>query len=127
VLYVEDNRVNAVLMQAVFETQSRFSLTVAETGAEAVSALATLRPCALMLDMHLPDTDGIALLQRLRRLPGLAEVPAVVVSADAMPADIERALASGFSDYWTKPLDVARVLPGLAALVDAATHPSEAP
>lgn len=124
VLYVEDNRVNAVLMQAVFETQSRFSLTVAETGAEAVSALASLRPCALMLDMHLPDTDGIALLQRLRHLPGLSEVPAVVVSADAMPADIERALASGFSDYWTKPLDVARVLPGLAALVDAAAASS---
>lgn len=124
VLYVEDNRVNAVLMQAVFETQSRYALTVVETGAEAISALSKLCPVVLLLDMHLPDTDGIALLRRIRHLPGLARVPAVAVSADAMPADIERALNAGFAAYWTKPLNVSRLLLDLDGLLG---QPAAAP
>jgi PAS domain S-box-containing protein len=124
VLYVEDNRVNAVLMQAVFETQSHYELTVVETGAEAITALSRLCPVALLLDMHLPDTDGIALLRRIRHLPGLASVPAVAVSADAMPADIERALDAGFAAYWTKPLNVSRLLVDLNELLcQAVTTP----
>jgi signal transduction histidine kinase len=117
ILYVEDNRVNALLMEAVFEAPCRFELIVAETGAEALEAVALCRPAAFLLDMHLPDTDGIALLQRLRSIPCLAAIPAVAVSADAMPADIERALASGFAAYWTKPIDIARLLPDLEGLL----------
>ncbi|MFN3886909.1 MAG: ATP-binding protein [Aquabacterium sp.] len=119
VLYVEDNRVNAILMTSVFEDRPDYRLTVAEDGQEALAVAARMRPRALLLDMHLPDMDGLALLAALRRLPHLRDVPAVVVSADAMPADIERALAAGFSAYWTKPLDLGRMMDELDALVAA--------
>ncbi|AWI52232.1 hypothetical protein DEH84_01360 [Aquabacterium olei] len=127
VLYVEDNRVNAILMASVFEDRPDFHLTVAETGAEALERARTLQPDALLLDMHLPDMDGLALLAALRRLPHLARVPAAVVSADAMPADIERALAAGFAAYWTKPLDIGRLMAELTVLVAGAPARGDAP
>ncbi|WP_298015388.1 ATP-binding protein [uncultured Aquabacterium sp.] len=127
VLYVEDNRVNAILMASVFEDRPDFHLTVAETGADALEAARTLRPDVLLLDMHLPDTDGLALLAALRRLPHLAQVPAAVVSADAMPADIERALAAGFAAYWTKPLDIGRLMAELSELVAGAPEQGDTP
>jgi signal transduction histidine kinase/ActR/RegA family two-component response regulator len=117
VLYVEDNPINVLLMQAVFEGDDGFVLDVVDTGEKANQAVRRSRPDALLLDMHLPDTDGAALLTRLRGEAGLVNVPAVAVSADAMPDDISRALAAGFNDYWTKPLDVTRVLPSLRALL----------
>lgn len=117
ILYVEDNRVNAILMTSVFEDQPAFRLTVAETGQEALDLAARMQPSVLMLDMHLPDMDGLALLAALRRQAHLRHVPAVVVSADAMPADIERAMDAGFSAYWTKPLDIARLMSELKGLV----------
>jgi CheY-like chemotaxis protein len=104
-------------MQAVFEGDEGFVLDVADTGERAGQAVRRSRPDALLLDMHLPDTDGAALLARLRTDAGLSDVPAVAVSADAMPDDIARALAAGFDDYWTKPLDVTRVVPSLRALL----------
>ncbi|HEY6355528.1 MAG TPA: response regulator, partial [Burkholderiaceae bacterium] len=63
------------------------------------------------------------LLRALRLRPALANAPAVVCSADAMPDDRERALAAGFDHYWTKPIDV-RELP---AAITAALRSSAAP
>jgi len=117
VLYVEDNPVNAILMQAVFEDCEGYVLDVVDSGRQALALVQHTRPDALLLDMHLPDTDGPTLLRALRSEPGLDGVPAIAVSADAMPDDIDRALAAGFADYWTKPLDIALVLPTLHALL----------
>jgi len=119
VLYVEDNPINALLMRAVFEGVPGFVLEVVDTGEHACEAFARLRPDVLLLDMHLPDTDGISLLTRLDQQAGLSKVPAIAVSADAMPDDIACARAAGFADYWTKPVDVTRVLPSLQALLGA--------
>jgi len=112
-LYVDDNPVNVMLMQAICERRADLHLTVAETGQEALEKAATLTPELLLIDIGLPDMSGIELLARLRAQPALAKAPAVAVSADAMPTDIERALAQGFQAYWTKPLDLQRTLQAL--------------
>ena len=109
VLYVEDDPVNAMLMEAVLEAEDGLQLCVAADGEAALLKAAQAPPHLLMLDMNLPDVKGVDLLARLRTLPGLAAVPAVAVSADAMPHDIEKARAAGFMAYWTKPLDVDQV------------------
>ncbi len=120
VLYVEDNPINALLMQSLFEDATEFELQVLDTGSKALAALAHGDwPAALLLDMHLADMDGATLLHQMRRLPGWAAQPVVAVSADAMPDEIRRALDAGFDDYWTKPLDVTRVLPALRRLLSA--------
>jgi signal transduction histidine kinase/CheY-like chemotaxis protein len=119
ILYVEDNPINVLLMQAIFEGYDGFVLDVVDTGEKAGHAVRRTCPDAMLLDMHLPDTEGAALLARLRTDPRLRDVPAIAVSADAMPDDIARAMAAGFTDYWTKPLDVTRVVPSLRALLQS--------
>lgn len=120
VLYVEDNAINALLMRSLFEGAPEFELQVLDTGAKALAALSDGDwPDALLLDMRLSDTDGVSLLQQIRQLPGWSAQPAVVVSADAMPDEIRRAQDAGFDDYWTKPLDLARIQPALRCLLSA--------
>ena len=61
----------------------------------------------MLVDMQLPDIDGLEVLARLRADPQTADLHVVALSANAIPADIQRALDAGFDDYWTKPLDFA--------------------
>ena len=114
-LYVEDNDVNACLMAAMLEQRPDWALVRVATGREALDWLQHHTPSLLLLDMHLPDTDGLALLRDIRSRPGLSHVPAIGVSADALAETMQRATAQGFQAYWTKPLDLGAVLPELDA------------
>ena len=91
-------------------------LQIAETGQEALQLLAGWTPQVLVLDANLPDMNGHELLARLRTNAALASLPAFMCSADAMPEDLERARASGFQGYWTKPIEMAKVSAALDAL-----------
>lgn len=110
VLYVEDNTVNSLLMEAMLAFRPGISLDLAADGASACRLAAQSPPSLLLLDMHLPDTTAFDLLPRLRALPGLASVPAAVVSASAGEEIEAQARLAGFDDYWTKPLDLAHTL-----------------
>jgi CheY-like chemotaxis protein len=112
-LYVEDNRINALLFEEALRPYEWIELRVAEDGADAERAAAGWTPEVLVLDSHLPDTTGTQLLPRLRALPGLAHVPAFMCSADALPNEVARALSSGFDGYWTKPIDFSLVVADL--------------
>jgi len=86
-------------------------LRIVATASEAMAMALAWRPSLLLIDIHLPDGDGHRLLQELRG-QGIA-APAIAVSANAMPADLERGRASGFVEYLTKPLDLRQVLTAL--------------
>jgi len=116
VLYVEDNRINALLFEEAMRMLGGIELRVAESGAEALALVQGWTPHVLVLDANLPDMNGHELLARLRRLPALAGLPAFMCSADAMPEDLQRARANGFQDYWTKPIEMAKVGRALEAL-----------
>ena len=116
VLYVEDNRINALLFEEALRLRSDIELRIAEDGEEALALVSQWLPDVLVLDAHLPGISGHELLRRLRALPALAQAPAYMCSADAMPDDVQRALAAGFAGYWTKPIDLARVMTDLDAL-----------
>jgi CheY-like chemotaxis protein len=115
-LYVEDNRINALLFEETLKLRGGFDLRVAEDGAQALSLAAEWRPDVLVLDSHLPDLSGTQVLQRLRALPGFDAVPAFMCSADVLPEDVQQAMAAGFKGYWPKPIDIEQVLQDLAAL-----------
>jgi signal transduction histidine kinase/ActR/RegA family two-component response regulator len=117
VLYVEDDNVSAILMAAVLGMRPLITLEVATTGAQALEVAQGQLPELLLIDMHLPDTNGIELLAALRNVNGLQSVPAIMVSAGARQQDIDRALACGFVDYWTKPLEVGQALTALDSLL----------
>jgi signal transduction histidine kinase/ActR/RegA family two-component response regulator len=112
-LYVEDNRINAILFEEALRLRAGVELRVAEDGAEALEHLRGWSPDVLVLDAHLPGMDGFQLLEVLRRQPGLRDVPAFMCSADAMPDDVRRAAEAGFAGYWAKPINIAKILDDL--------------
>ncbi|HET6599211.1 MAG TPA: PAS domain-containing protein, partial [Burkholderiaceae bacterium] len=101
-LYIEDNPVNVLLVEELVHSFSGGLRVVSETtGAAGVARARSLRPELILIDMQRPDFDGHEVLKRLRAHSETAATPCVALSANAMPEDIERALASGFDDYWT--------------------------
>ena len=111
VLYIEDAPVNALLMQEFFKTLPATAphLVVAATGREGLREAALLRPDLILLDMNLPDFDGLGVLRRLRADSRTAHIPVIAVSADALPEQVRRARDAGFDDYWTKPIELRHV------------------
>ena len=110
VLYIEDNPVNAMLMEAVLDRVPGLRLvcaTLPEVGLELARAEP---PDLVLLDIQLPGIDGFEVLRRLRADAPTRAIPVVAVSANAMPGDIERARLAGFDDYLTKPIDFERLL-----------------
>jgi len=116
VLYVEDDRINIVLMEEVFRRLPGWELICAETGAEAMALLHEgLRPDLLLIDMNLPDTNGMDLFARLQADPCLAGLRCAALSADDDRRQVDAALAAGFGDYWIKPIAVPRFAAQLQA------------
>jgi len=116
VLYVEDNPINVLLVQEALALHaSRFELDVAPDGEQGLAAVEAARPDVVLLDINLPGISGHDVLDRLRADARFADLPCVAVSADAMPEEIARAREHGFDDYWTKPLDIARLPERLVA------------
>lgn len=116
VLYVEDNRINAMLFEEALRPFPQIDLAVAEDGQMALSMARDRTPDVLVLDAHLPGMSGFDVLKALRTLPELADAPAFMCSADAMPEDVARAQAAGFTGYWTKPIDIVAVTTELCRL-----------
>jgi len=113
VLYIEDNPVNMLLVQELVATRPGLEIIPATTGEQGVQRAIELRPELVLVDMQLPDFDGLEVLRRLRASPRTAELRCVALSANALPDDIARALAAGFAEYWTKPIDFDRFLAAL--------------
>lgn len=109
-LYVEDNRLNVAVMRHAMKRLAGVQLETAANGEDGLARALQLQPDLVLLDMNLPRLSGTEVLQRLRSDPLLAAIPCVAVSANAMTGDIERALASGFSDYVVKPFTIDRLL-----------------
>jgi CheY-like chemotaxis protein len=108
-LYVEDDRINVLLFEHSCGGLPGVQVTAAADGAEALELARRHPPQLLVIDLHLPDTDGCALLQRLRQEAALAAVPAFLCSADDSSELRQAAAAAGFNGFWTKPVD-AQVL-----------------
>ncbi len=105
VLIVEDSPDTLMLLSTIFRREGA-SVTTAASAAEALSRAVTNRPHIIVSDIGMPDVDGYQLLEQLRILPGLNNVPAIAVSGYASEEDRERALAVGYLALVAKPIDV---------------------
>jgi PAS domain S-box-containing protein len=114
-LYIEDELVNQMLMQEVLRARPGWQLELASDGASGLALARTGGFDLLLIDMNLPDTNGLALIRALRAQPHTAKLRCIALSADVLAEQIAAARAAGFDDYWTKPIDVRRVLAGLDA------------
>ena len=105
VLIVEDSPDTLLLLSTIFRREGA-TVTTASSAAEALSRALTTRPHIIVSDIGMPDVDGYQLLDQLRLLPGLSDVPAIAVSGYASEEDRERALAVGYLALVPKPIDV---------------------
>lgn len=115
-LYVDDDRINLMLFENACAALPGLQVSTASDGAEALQLAREQPPQLLVIDLHLPDTDGPTLLQSLRRDAALADVPAFLCSADDSPEVRRLAAAGGFAGCWAKPVDSHTLRRELAAL-----------
>ena len=109
VLIVEDNEKNMKLLRDLLRAKG-YSTLEATSAAEAVELAVEDSPGLVLMDIRLPDADGVETLGRLRADPRTASIPVLAVTAQAMHGDHERFLAAGFDGYIPKPVDVAALL-----------------
>ena len=105
VLVVEDNERNMRLFCDVLQA-SGYRTLEATTGEQAVALVFEHRPDLVLMDIQLPDIDGVEALGRVRADDGFASVPILALTAQAMEGDRERFLAAGFDGYLSKPVDI---------------------
>jgi two-component system cell cycle response regulator DivK len=106
VLVVEDNERNMKLFRDVLQA-SGYRILEATTGERAVELVIEHGPDLVLLDIQLPDIDGVKTLDRLRANEQTASVPVLALTAQAMEGDRERFLAAGFDGYLSKPVSIA--------------------
>ena len=123
VLYVEDNPANLRLGAQILRRLPNIRLQSAHTGDIGLALARSDCPDLIILDINLPGMDGYEVLRRLQSYQETRKIPVIALSANAMPQDIERGLASGFDSYLTKPLKVAEFIKVLNKLLpdDSAT------
>jgi len=121
VLVVDDDRVLARALAINLKARS-YEVEVALTGAEALAAAGRRLPDVVVLDLGLPDMDGVEVLQGLR---GWTAVPVLVLSARSDQAEKVAALDAGADDYVTKPFGMDELLARLRAAVRRAAPATE--
>jgi CheY-like chemotaxis protein len=110
VLYVEDMVANARLVAQILTRRPDVTLIPAMLGGIALELAREHVPDLVLLDLHLPDMEGLEVLRRLRADPHTDHIPVVILSADTTRAQTSALLEAGASRYLTKPIDVAGFL-----------------
>jgi PAS domain S-box-containing protein len=126
VLYIEDNVSNLQLVEQVLSRRPNVTLISAMRPQLGLELAAEHHPDLVLLDLHLPDMSGKEVLHRLQASPKTADVPVVILSADARPSQIEHLLYQGARAFLTKPLDVKELLTLLDTMA-AERHRSASP
>ena len=109
VLIVEDNERNMKLFRDVL-TAKGYRTLEATSGAQALELALEHTPNLVLMDIRLPDVDGVETLGQLRSDERTSSIPVLAVTAQAMRGDRERFLAAGFDGYVPKPVDIAELV-----------------
>ncbi len=117
VLCVEDNPASLRLIEQVLADRLNVRVLGAHLPQLGLELAARHRPELILLDINLPDMDGYEVLRRLRAAEATRDIPVIAVSANAWEGDIGRGREAGFADYFTKPLDIPRLLAAAGQLL----------
>lgn len=129
VLHIEDDAANRTLVRHLLGRRPGLTLLEAGRGRDGIDLALRERPDLILLDMHLPDMHGSEVFHGLRSDPVTRAIPVLVVSASAMPQDVEKLRQAGVAGYLTKPLDVKLFLETVQTFLtrkaggEGASHP----
>jgi CheY-like chemotaxis protein len=115
ILYVEDNDDNVYMLKNRL-SRAGFTVIVATDGAQGVAMAISEQPDLILMDLTLPDIDGEEATRRIKADPATKGIPIIALTANAMSADREKAIAAGCDDFDTKPVDMPRLLGKIGAL-----------
>ncbi len=108
-LVIEDNVDNMELMTLILE-QSGYKVIKAETGQQGFDVALEARPDFILLDIQLPDIDGLEVLKKIRRSEIDGDIPVIAVTSYAMVGDREKMMAAGCNGYIEKPIDPEKII-----------------
>lgn len=103
ILAADDAPTNLVVLQAMLRG-SGYEVDVVENGKQVLAAMAARRYDLVLMDVAMPELDGIEATRKIRQHPGMADIPIIALTASAMKGDRERFLEAGMNDYLAKPL-----------------------
>lgn len=109
VLYIEDNYHNRRLVRKILESQG-YSLIEAENGKTGLDKVREVKPPLVLLDITLPEMDGLEVLSHIRSDADVCHTPVIALTASAMRGDRERFLDAGCDDYISKPIQMRELL-----------------
>ena len=107
ILVIDDHELNLKLLERLLQLEGH-EVRAADSLAAAERALAEEKPAMIVMDLNLPDGNGLELTRRLKSQPGTASIPIVACTAAVMPSDADRALAAGCDAFVAKPIDLQR-------------------
>ena len=111
ILYIEDNLSNIELVEEIMaQYLPEISLVTSKYGRETLKLAKEHKPGLIMLDLNLPDVQGFEVLEQLLADANTKAIPVIIISADAMPFQVEKLMKAGAMDYLTKPLDIIQFL-----------------
>jgi two-component system, cell cycle response regulator DivK len=116
ILLVEDNEMNRDMLSRRL-TRNGYQVSIATDGQQGVDMALSERPDIILMDMSLPVIDGWEATRRIKANDATRGVPVIALTAHAMAGDREKAMEVGCDDYDTKPVEIARLLGKIAALL----------
>ena len=125
ILLVEDNEMNRDMLSRRLQRQGH-DVLIAVDGLEGVEKSKAEKPDVVLMDMSLPVLDGWEATRRIRADAETASLPVIALTAHAMEADRQQALAAGCDDYDTKPIDLKRLLEKIDRLLARERHGARA-
>lgn len=109
ILYVEDNPQNMRLVRKLLKVNG-YDTIEAISGESGVEAAVREIPDLILMDINLPDIDGMEATRRIKAHANLAKIPVIALTAAAMRGDRERILTAGCDDYLQKPIDTVQMI-----------------
>jgi two-component system OmpR family response regulator len=105
ILYVEDEPDIQAVARIALESVGGFELAVCSSGPEALLKVDCFNPDLLLLDVMMPEMDGVSTLREIRKLPAFTQTPAMFMTAKVQPQEVEQLLKQGAIDVIPKPFD----------------------
>ena len=121
ILVIEDQEDNRAILRDLL-TSAGFVVLEAVTGEEGVAAAEREHPDLILMDVQLPGIDGLEATRRIRAVPGLRQIPLIVVTSYALSGDDVKARDAGADDYVTKPFSPRALLATVRQHLGVAGH-----
>jgi two-component system cell cycle response regulator DivK len=126
VLYIEDNLHNRRIVRKALQ-RCGYTVIEAEDGPTGLAMVRELKPPLVLLDIGLPEMDGLEVVARIRADAELRDIPVIALTASAMSGDRERFLAAGCDDYLSKPVQLKELINKVATYITPSNNGKSSP